>query len=67
MELETTLNWQQSLALGYKDESPNCNLYVNFMWVRENVWVRRESKKKKKKLNTAILRIFSVQIWTSEN
>lgn len=49
MELETTLNWQKSLALGYKDESPNCNLYVNFMWVRENVWVRRESKKKKKK------------------
>lgn len=48
MELETTLNWQKSLALGYKDESPNCNLYVNFMWVRENVWVRRESKEKKK-------------------
>lgn len=48
MELETTLNWQKSLALGYKDESPNCNLYVNFMWVRENVWVRRENKKKKK-------------------
>lgn len=36
---KTTLSWQKSLALCYKDMSPNFNLCLNFIWVCECVGV----------------------------
>ena len=42
---KTTLSWQKSLALCYKDVSPNFNLCLNFIWVCECVGVERKSKR----------------------